>query len=66
WGNTIFLFDAAIPYKDVINELNKRKLIERLNSFEIVDKRDFIFKMKIKFFTFSPQLYYWGRKLIKR
>lgn len=65
WGNTIFLFDTDIPYKDVINELKRRKLIDRLNSFEPVNKKDYIFAGKIKLFTLFPNLYYSFRNLIR-
>lgn len=66
WGNTIYLFDADMPYKVVINELKRRKLIERLNSFEPVSKEDYIFLTKIKIFTSSPKLYYSFRNFIKK
>lgn len=65
WGNTIFLFDSDIPYEEVIRELKRRDLIELLNSFEPLTKKDYIFLAKIKSFTFSPKLYYFTRNLIR-
>ena len=64
WGNTIFLFDAGISYKDIIKELNNRDLIRKLNSFQRVNIDDFIFLFKIKLFNISPKFYYMARKLI--
>lgn len=66
WGNTIFLFDTDISHKEIINELKRRKLIDRLNSFEPVSKKDYTFKTKIKLFTLSPNLYYFIRNFIKK
>lgn len=65
WGNTIFLLDSQIPCEEVVGELKKRDLIEELNSFEPVSKKDYIFIAKIKAFTLSPKLYYVVRNLIR-
>lgn len=66
WGNTIFLFDTDLDHNEVINELKRRGLIERLNSFKPVTKKDYIFIAKIKLFSFSPDLYYSIRNLIRK
>lgn len=65
WGNTIFLFDTEINHKDVICELKRRKLINRLNLFQPVNKKDYIFIGKVKLFTAFPNLYYFIRNLIR-
>jgi glycosyltransferase involved in cell wall biosynthesis len=66
WGNTIFLLDSGLPYKEVLIELKRRKLMDRLNSFKVISKNDYLFLAKIKIFTFSPGFYYYIRKLIKK
>lgn len=65
WGNTVYLFDKDIPTQKVIDELKKRKLIHRLNSFQSIGKKDVLFVSKIKLFTFSPILYYYLRRFFK-
>lgn len=65
WGNTIFLFDSQIPCEEVVEELKRRDLIEELNSFEPITKKDYVFIAKIKSFTLSPKLYYLVRNLIR-
>ena len=58
FGNIMYLFYKDCPFKKVMNEIEKRNLINKLSNFKKYDALDKKFENKVKYFIKSPKTYY--------